>query len=317
MHDVYHKISHNLSLNKNDALEMLKTDINSIHYYRILRRANQYARAHFDTRGLVFGQIGMDAQACPVNCKFCSLAESVFDNDNKVTKSEEDILSRVNELISAGVNEIFLMTTGAYDTEKFLEIGAKVRAIMPEGMRLVANVGDFDLEYAMRLRQTGFTGVYHICRLGEGIDTETTVEVRMQTLKTLEKAKLELYYCVEPIGPEHTNEQIVEEIFRAKDLHVSVMAVMRRIAVPNTPLFEQGEIPAHRLALICAVALLCSHPTRAMGVHEPEELSLMAGANQIYAESGVNPRDTSTDTEQNRGFSVAKARKMLKETGWE
>ena len=53
-----------------------------------------------------------------------------------------------------------------------------------------------------------------------------------------------------------------------------------------------------------------------MCVHEPDELCLMAGANQLYAELGSNPRDTEKDTRNGRGFSVEDARKMLGKAQW-
>ena len=208
------------------------------------------------------------------------------------------------------------MTTVEFPQERFLEYGRAVRAVLPENIRLVANVGDFDEVYARRLRDAGFTGVYHICRLGEGIDTGATVEARVRTMDAVKAAGLELYYCVEPIGPEHTNEQLAEEMIRPRQYPVGVMAVMKRTAVPGTALAARGEISAARLAQICAAATLAMRPQRAMCVHEPDELCLMAGANQLYAECGANPRDTETETSKGRGVSVADARAMLRKAEW-
>ena len=70
------------------------------------------------------------------------------------------------------------------------------------------------------------------------------------------------------------------------------------------------------LAKICAVARLFIKPCRAMGVHEPDLLSLMSGANQIYAEVSVNPRDLSLSTETSRGASMDKARALLAAANW-
>jgi biotin synthase len=106
-------------------------------------------------------------------------------------------------------------------------------------------------------------------------------------------------------------------MLRIREYPVGVMAVMKRIAVPGTPLAEYGEITAAQLAKICAVTVLVSRPQRAMGVHEPDELCLMAGANQIYAECGVNPRDTENETEKSWGFSTVSARKLLTNTQWQ
>ena len=64
------------------------------------------------------------------------------------------------------------------------------------------------------------------------------------------------------------------------------------------------------------MATLAVRPARAMCVHEPDELCLMAGANQLYAECGVNPRDTVAETSTGRGFSVERVRDMLRKTEW-
>jgi len=57
------------------------------------------------------------------------------------------------------------------------------------------------------------------------------------------------------------------------------------------------------------------NPSRSMNVHEPMQMPLLAGANQLYAEVGANPRDTRSLTEQGRGFSPAKAWALLAEGG--
>lgn len=317
MQEIYAKIERNTPLTREDALTMLETELDSPHYYRLLALAGDYSHRQFDGRGRVFAQIGLDAQPCPAACKFCSLAQGCFAEKDATRKSDNEIAALARSLVAEGAQELFLMTTAAFDQQEFLRIGRMVRPLLPPEMPMVANVGDFDAAYAVRLREAGFTGVYHICRLGEGVDTEVTVARRVATLDAIQAAGLELYYCVEPIGPEHTNEQLAEEIFRTQGYNVGVMAVMRRTAVPGSALYSRGEIPAHRLALICAVTTLCARPRRAMGVHEPELLSLMAGANQIYAETGVNPRDTHLETQRSRGFSVARARKLLQEAGWQ
>lgn len=81
----------------------------------------------------------------------------------------------------------------------------------------------------------------------------------------------------------------MHEIKRAKDLNIAVMAVMRRIPVPGTPLFHLGKITAAELTKIVAVTHIVVNPRRAMNVHEPTQMALLAGVNQLYAELGANP----------------------------
>lgn len=305
-----------LALNAEQATELLSIPVNSEDYYTLLFIADAYARKTFQGKGMVFAQIGLDSQGCHINCKFCSLAQSMQSERDISVKSMNEVVAQATVLASSGIQDLFLMTTAEFSQERFLQYGRAVRTVLPPDMRMVANIGDFDLNYAQALKDAGFTGAYHIHRLREGVDTGASPQARLNTLNAVRDAGMELYYCVEPIGPEHTPEELVQEMLRIREYPVGVMAVMKRIAVPGTPLAENGEITAAELAKICAITVLVSRPQRAMGVHEPDELCLMAGANQIYAECGVNPRDTQNDTEKNRGFSTVSARKLLENTQW-
>ena len=314
---ILEKIKNNEPLTKIDSKKLLEVEIFSDDFYFLINAANSYSRKTFVNKGTIFAQIGIDAKPCSVNCKFCQLGYDNYNSDNNYNMTCDAVISQVKKLIKDGANEIFLMSTADINKDLFLETAKQVRGVMPKHMRLVANTGDFNLEYAQQMVDVGFTGVYHICRLGEEKDTDCKLVDRIATLEAIKQVNLELYYCVEPIGPEHTSEQISDEIFRAKDYNVNVMAVMRRINFENSPMTDKGEISAVKLALICAVTTLCTKPQRAMGVHEPEIISLLSGANQIYAEAGSNPRDKVHSTENGRGFSVKKAVKMLIDAQWE
>ena len=102
----------------------------------------------------------------------------------------------------------------------------------------------------------------------------------------------------------------------ARELEPSVMATMRRIAVPGIELAKYGQISEIELAKIEAITRLAiGDGIRAMGVHESNSHSLTAGANQIYAETGTNPRDTLEDTSRGRGLTAERCRQMLTEAG--
>ena len=310
------KVEKQESLTKEEIIELLKIKNGSKEYYELLGIANRDARKRFKGKGFIFAQVGINASPCPANCAFCSLAKDVFNPENSFELECSNIKEIVKEKIDENVDEIFLMTTADYNSEQYLEYGAKIHRVMPKGMRLVANIGDFDLAYAKRLKEAGFTGVYHICRLGEGKDTLLEPKTRIKTLDAIRDSGLEMYYCVEPIGPEHTYEEIAGEILRGREYNAHVMAVMKRVCVPNTQLYSRGEISAAELAKICAITELVVKPLRAMGVHEPDELCLMSGANQIYAEVSANPRDVSLKTEMSRGASMERAARMLTTAEW-
>lgn len=303
-------------MEREEALALLKTDTKSDEFYKLISRSNEQSRKQFGSKGLVFAQIGMNAEPCSKNCGFCSLGSSYYSVEERWQKGIDTIVPEVHQLLEEGMNDFFLMATADYPIKKFIEISTEVRKHLPNHVRFVANVGDFDLETAKEFKEIGITGAYHIKRFREGIDTLINPEIREQTIENIVNAGLELYYCIEPVGPEHTYDEILDMIYFAKQFPIDAMAVMRRIPVPGTPLFSNGQINAMELTKIVAVTNLVIKPSRSMNVHEPTQMSLLAGVNQLYAEVGANPRDTSSDTKDGRGFTPTMAWQMLAEGGY-
>ena len=66
------------------------------------------------------------------------------------------------------------------------------------------------------MKEAGISGVYHICRLGEGEVTNLKPEARRQTFQNAIDVGLDVLNAVEPIGPEHTPEQLAEQIMIMK-----------------------------------------------------------------------------------------------------
>ena len=308
------------NLTKEEAVALLNIDNKSDLFYELIKTANRMTREEYDNKAYIFSQIGLNASPCSKNCKFCSMAQSNYVMEGEFQKTMEDIddiLETVRQLVKAGTHDVFLMTTADYPVEEFLKIGAAVKGILPEGVRLVANIGDFDKDTAQDLLTAGFTGVYHIRRLGEGKDTDIDPARRIKTLEVIREAGLELYYCVEPIGPEHTYEEIADEMLRAREYDVKAMAVMRRTPVLGTPMAEKGMISACELTKIEAVTRLVSKPSRSMNTPEVTPMTLIAGVNQLYAEVGANPRDHVDDTAGNRGYGVIKTIELLQDAEFE
>lgn len=306
----------NFGLSESEIIELLRIDNFSNEFYELLAVSNALSRRKFGSKGYVFTQIGMNAEPCPINCKFCSMAAEHYSMNAMWKKSADDLKAELSFLQTAYFDDFFLMTTANYPQEHFAAIGKAVKPLLREHQKLVANIGDFGLPTALLLKEVGFTGVYHINRLREGIDTQANPQDREATLRAIKEAGLDLYYCIEPIGPEHTYEELTAEIMRARDLNIDVMAAMRRTAVQGTPLFERGQISDLELTKIVAVTNVVVNPARSMNVHEPIRLAMLAGVNQLYAEVGANPRDTDSRTEKSRGFSSATAWNMLKEFGY-
>lgn len=300
-------------MNRKEIIELLEIENGSKDFYELIRESNNKTREEFNNQAYIFSQIGINASPCSGNCKFCALAENNYLLDNEFEFDTELVVEKARLSFEEGIDDLFIMTTASYPLKNLLNIANTVSEAMPKGKRLVANSGDMSYETALNLKDAGYTGSYHIKRLREGIDTEIPVSQRIATIEAIQKSGLELYYCLEPIGPEHTLDELAEEILFAQDLKVKAMAVMRRIAVPGTKLEKLGQISKLQLIKIAAVTRLASSPTRCMNAHETVEGSLLAGVNQLYAEAGSNPRDDVIETSNNRGLSIKDVRTMLKE----
>ncbi|MEN6327731.1 MAG: radical SAM protein [Syntrophomonas sp.] len=262
----------------------------------------------------IHGQVGINSAACPCNCAFCSFAASNGVFKETQVKPLEEILHQANSLIEQGTNAIYLMTTANFDFANFIKIGSQVRRELGPDTVMVANMGDFDLEQARALKAAGFNGVYHAVRLGEGLVTRIPPQKRLETIRHAKQAGLQIGTCVEPVGPEHSIQELVEKILITRQMQPGFSGAMRRINIPGSPLEQYGMVSELRMAQILAVVRLAmGHNVTGNCTHEPCVSGVIAGANLLWAEAGSNPRDTARDTENSRGFDPKRCREILNE----
>ena len=86
LNHIFEKIKKSQELTKADAMELLDINNGTEEYYQLLGLANRYSRKQFDGKGLIFAQIGLDAQPCEVNCNF-ALWQKMYLIHPCVTKS--------------------------------------------------------------------------------------------------------------------------------------------------------------------------------------------------------------------------------------
>ena len=301
---------------KQQIVDMLSIDNTSPEFYQLISEANEKSRTEYKDKGYIFAQIGLNSKPCTGACKFCSLGNDFFSLKQEIEMTKDELKEKLTNLDYKNLDSVFLMTTEDYCQDKYLEMCQIARQILPQSVNLIANVGDFEEDYALKLKDAKVNGVYHIVRLREGIDTAIPKEVRINTLEAIKKVGLDLLYCIEPIGSEHTYDEIADEILRAVEYNVDVMAVMSRVPVKGTYFEDIAEISEIELTKIAAVSRLVVNPKKSMNVHEIKKMPMLAGINQLYAEIGVNPRDTVTDTSLNRGYSTQQAIEILNEFGY-
>jgi biotin synthase len=279
---------------------------------RIVRGAN-------DNSAIILGQIGLEAAPCAGNCGFCSFGKG-HTRFQRSRISDAEFVSKLEDFCKDGdLYGLYLMAMHEYDADFFLDKARLARKSIPETTQLLSNVGDTDTEIFREMKKAGITGVYHVRRLGEGEVTDLDPKRRLKTMQNALDVGLQIFSCLEPIGPEHSIEELVDNLFIGIDLGCTQHAAMRRVPVPGSPLARYGMISNLRLGQIVAVTALAtfSMPSMTyMGVHEPSEIGYVSGANVVTAETGVNPRDRAADTAESRGMDMAACRRMLSDCGF-
>jgi biotin synthase len=278
----------------------------------IVRRKSQNA-------ALIYGQIGVEVSPCEANCSFCSFAKE-YTAFESMRLDDDVLVQKTKEFCDGGdMFGLCIMTMHKYDLAFFLKAVQIARREAPPSTRIVSNIGDTDYEAFAEMKAAGLDSVYHVCRLGEGKYTTLHPARRWNTLENAKKAGLDLLDTLEPIGPEHTSDELLEHIFRVIDLECLITGAMKRVPVPGTPFAATGTVTDFRISQIIAVEALATLRMKRYPnflIHEPGPLGLISGANLISAETGVNPRDTAGDTSQGRGLDVDACRRMLYEAGF-
>lgn len=317
--EIIENVKEGMNLTKEDCVYLLKFKETSLEASILRAVANDLARSKHKNSGVIIGQIGAEISGCTGDCKFCIFGKShARFNEKSLTKDE--IIRKAHEFADIeDLYGIFIMGMHTFNLDNILESVEIVKKNIPEHTQIWVNVGDADYSAFRQLKQAGVRGAYHVCRLREGIDTSLQPSDRMKTMESIISAGLDLYTCCEPVGPEHSVEELVDNFFIGIELGCFQHAAMRRIAIDGVPLGKYGQITELRLAQIVATITLATLNTKSMrytSVHEPNTLGLLSGANVITAETGANPRDIKTESSKSRGFSMGECRKMLWESGF-
>ena len=286
--------------------------------YLAMAEANRRSKALTGNRAEIHAQLALNLAPCSGNCLFCAFARKngVFQKETRL--SPEDAVAYARRFEADGANAVYVMTTAQYPFGLFLEMSREIRRHLSPETVLIANVGDQTPAAARKLADAGFEGVHHALRLGEGRDSGLSPEKRKRSIRNFQEAGLKVGTCVEPVGPEHTPEELADMILFTASIGPAFSGAARRIAIPGTGIAARGMISEWRMAQIVAVTRLgLPHTVLGNCTHEPCTLGGLAGANLIWAESGANPRDTREKTEEGRGETVETCRTLFHECGWD
>ncbi len=303
-------------LTRDEALALMRIERHTREAYALMETANRMSRDQFGKKGENHFHIGLNVAPCPMDCLFCSLTRRAGIFKEKIEFPIEQVLAWARQAAAQGADGLNLMTTGTYPFERLLEIGRLLRKAV--SVPLVANTRDINHREAEALLDAGFVGAYHAVRLGEGRDTPLSREKRIATIRVFKDVGLLWMNCVEPVGPEHSAEEIVDLMLLARDNGAVYSGIMRRINFPGSPMARFGMISELEMARLVAVSrLVMGNVPKAHCTHEPHAASLMAGANLFFPEVGASPRDGQADTAKGRGFDIQSCRRLQKEMEWD
>lgn len=300
-----------------ELVRLLEVDPASAEGYTILAEGRRISEEVTGGRAEVHGQFALDLAPCDCNCLWCSFAQKngVFTQEWRIPP--EDAVRMALDFERAGASAVLMMTTAFYPFERLIEMCREVRRHLKPQTVLIANTSDKTPRQAARMKEAGFDGAYHARRFREGIDSRIDPVCRLGSMRAIQEAGLWLGTCVEPIGPEHTPDEIAELILFTASLRPVFSGAARRIPVPGTEMARRGVISELRMAQCVAVTRMAMpRETRGNCTHEPCTLGALAGASLFWAEVGANPRDDREKTEEGRGKSVEDCGVLFREAGW-
>ncbi|AOY77799.1 radical SAM protein [Clostridium formicaceticum] len=306
-------------LDRESITSLLKIHPNSEEAEKLGEAAREVASVVCKNKAYLWAAIGLDYRACPMNCNYCSLGEKWGIVKEESEFSEDETIRMVKKYVHEGVRWIVLRTTQFYNLDKLIHLAGKIKEVVPGEYELGANVGEFDEKVAAKMANSGLEFIYHTLRLREGIDTKFNPSDRLATLETVKNSSLKLVSLVEPIGVEHTNEEIADAFLIAMRYKAAVTGGMARVPVKGTPLGEFPALSKERLAQIVAVTRLAAgFSAPDICVHQASELAIQWGANVAVVETGAIPRDMCCSSKEAwRGFDPDTAKQWFRSSGYQ
>lgn len=306
-----------IQLTEEEIIALLEIELGSSEDKELRKAAREVASIKTNNTAYIWSAIGADYETCPMSCKFCSFGEDWKIIEKRVRYSTKKIIEKARYYIENGARFIVLRTTEFYSVPKLLGIVKKMKKEIPGDYEVILNTGELDMTISNLLHEEGVSGVYHACRIREGVDTPFETEVRINTMRNVHRSKLDLISLVEPIAPEHTNEEIAKNFLNIVDCGAVISGAMARIPVKGTPFGNSERISNSRLAQIIAVLRLAGgNVVQDICVHPVSLEALQSGANVMVVETGAVPRDDKLENDNWNDVDMEKAHKLLEDASY-
>ncbi len=279
--------------------------------------ARQFALEASGGVARIAGAIGIDRAPCTMNCKFCSFGEAWGIVRDSSVLSADQVIDIARAYAEGGVTMITLRTTEFFDLATVMELARLIRAEVPGSYELNMNVGELTPELCMECHEAGIDSAYHVLRLREGVDTPFDPEERKRTIRAIVESPLKWNTNIEPVGPEHTDEEIADSMLFALSQHPLSVGVMPRVPVKGTPFGDVEPLSADRVRQLVAVTRLAAGTTVPFVLAHPnDEDGLTCGANNFSVERGAVPRDDKVVEGEWHGKTPAYALETLHTAGY-
>ena len=282
-------------------------------------KARELARIRSNNKASVSTSFGLDYIPCKASCRFCSFGEKWgLMEGQEYYIPDDEIVSMIRDQLSKGFRKFTLRTTEYYSVDRICDLARKIRSeIADEKFILSVNMGELSVDDVKRLKECGINNAYHTLHLREGVDTPFRPETRLRTMANIKAGGLNLSCGVDPIGIEHTNRELAENIVVLREQEPRSICSMMRVNPKGTPVGDLPEISENRHAQIAAVIRFASKNN--VSAVPPNRKAMMWGANGTAIGTGANPRDSvhDKDTVGKWRFSFEDTRQMFKDTGYD
>ena len=280
----------------------------------VISEASRIIASRTSGVGRIGAQIGVIIGPCYADCGFCSFASSVYSEEEYVMRPG-DLAGYISRLTSAGeVFDISLMTVHNYEFDDLVTLAEAASEVLPDGVGLAVNTGDLSASEARELRSAGVRSAYHALRLGESIDNLLEPLGRYETIRNLRDAGIRVYTGVEPIGAEHSPDEIADLFYKAMGSGAYACSASARESVPGTRMAHLPCISRRRLLQIRSALVLSSwgRGGSELGFYG----GYYGGFDRVMAEYLASPKDVNDITEKGLGRTVDWAKDELRRNGF-
>ncbi len=302
---------------KGSIIRLLEMPPDSEEAAYLAKAARQFALEASGGVARIAGAIGIDRAPCKMNCAFCSFGEAwgIVRDSSVLTPGQ--VLGIARAYAEGGVTMITLRTTEFFDLDKVMDFARMIRAQVPGTYELNMNVGELTPELCEACHEAGIDSAYHVLRLREGIDTPFNPEERKRTIRAIVESPLKWNTNVEPVGPEHTNEELADSMLFALSQHPYSVGIMPRVPVEGTPFGGTEVLASDRVRqLVATLRLAAGNGVKYILAHPNDEDGLTCGANNFSVERGAVPRDAGVVEGEWRGKTPAHALEALQAAGY-